>query len=517
MKTKLIIITAALLLAFFALSGCKGEEISQNEDTSSSPEDTQITISSEIATPTADLDNKTNADDDIDQISKKVSDKDLDANYDEHGATYISLSNNGTDINGEGAAVQGSVITISDEGTYIISGTLSDGQVLVDASKKDIVRLVLDGVDISSESGSVIIVDKAKKVILTLATGSQNYVRDASHYEDDDADADAAIYADDDLTINGSGSLKVEGRYKHGIKTVDDLVITGGTLTISSAKEALKGKDSITITDGNITINAAGDGIKSDNDHEGTGWILIEGGTFDISADGSGIEAEVGLKISGGTFDISSGQDTLHCNGSIRISGGNIVLRAQDDGIHTDNSLDITGGNIIISRSYEGLEASDITIRGGNISVNARDDGINAAGGSDGDTASGDSFRQNGNYFVSVSGGHTYVNAIGDGVDSNGYIKISGGVLIVDGPASGDNSAIDMENRSYFVSGGTLVAAGSVQMLMTPAQATQPVVTIIFDSVQNADATFALADADGSVLFAVSPTKSYQSLQISSP
>ena len=520
MKKKLIIIMAVLLLTFFAFSGCKGEQAAQIEDNtaSSAPTDTQMAISGEINTGTADLDTQTNADGDIDRISKNVSGKDLDAGYDENGATYIALSDSGTNINGEGAFSQNSVVTISDAGTYIISGTLSDGQILVDATKVDIVRLVLNGMDITNKSGSAIVVNKAEKVIITLAEGSQNYVSDASQYEDEDADADAAIYADDDLTINGSGSLTVEGRYKHAIKTVDDLVITGGTLKISSAEEALKGKDSITITDGSVTIDAAGDGIKSDNDKdEDAGWILIEGGTFDISAGDNGIEAEAALEITGGNFDISSAQDTLHSNGSIRISGGNIVLSADDDGVHADNSLDITGGNILVTQSYEGLEASDITIRGGNIAVNARDDGINAAGGSDEDTAPGDRFRQTGSYFISVSGGYTYVNADGDGVDSNGSIDVSGGTLIVDGPESGGNSAMDMENSGYVVSGGTLYAAGSVQMLVIPTQATQPVVTIIFDSVQSADTTFALADADGNVLFAVSPVKSYQSLQISSP
>jgi hypothetical protein len=520
MKKKLIIITAVLLLAFFAFSGCKVEQAAQTEDNTSTsvPADTQMTISGEINTDTVNLDTETNADDDIDRISKNVSNKDLDADYFEDDATSIHLSDAGTDINGEGAAIQGSVITISNAGTYIINGTLSEGQILVDATKVDTVRLVLDGVDITNKSGSAIVVDKAEKVIITLAEGSQNHVRDTTQYEDEDADADAAIYADDDLTINGSGSLTVEGRYKHGIKTVDDLVITGGTLSISSAEEALKGKDSITITNGSVTIDAAGDGIKSDNDKdEDSGWILIEGGTFDISAGDNGIEAEVGLKITGGDFNISSAQDALHSNGSIRISGGNIVLSANDDGVHADNSLDITGGNILVTHSYEGLEASDITIRGGNIAVNARDDGINAAGGSDGDAAPGDRFRQSGNYFISVSGGYTYVNADGDGVDSNGSIEVSGGVLIVDGPESGGNSAMDMENSGYVVSGGTLIAAGSVQMLVTPTQAAQPVVTIIFDSVQSANTTFALADVDGNVLFAASPVKSYQSLQISSP
>ena len=518
MKKQLTILAALLFFSFFSLSGCMGQAVSQTQDDSNAPADTQPAISGSAGSDATLPDTETNADEDIGNIEKNVSDKDNNADYDEAYAVAIGLSDGGTEINGEGAAAQGSVITITGAGTYVLKGTLSDGQVAVNAGKEDTVRLVLDGVDISNNSGSAILVEQAEKVIITLAEGSQNYVGDAAQYSDGDADADAAIYAGDDLTINGSGSLNVEGRYKHAIKTVDDLVITGGTLTVSSAEEALKGRDSVTITDGNIKIDAAGDGIKSDNDEdEDSGWVLIEGGTFDISAGDNGIEAEVGLEITGGTFDISSGQDTLHSNGSIRISGGSLSLSADDDGVHADNSLDITGGNIIVSQSYEGLEASDITIRGGNISVNARDDGVNAAGGSDADMMPGDRFRQTGNYFISISGGYTYVNADGDGVDSNGSIEVSGGTLIVDGPESGGNSAMDMENSGYVVSGGTLVAAGSVRMLVIPTQATQPVVTIIFDSAQRVGATFALADSQGNIIFAVSPAKIYQSLQISSP
>ncbi len=523
MKKNIILIMVLLLAVFFTLGGCtQSGSVKEPANAPISESTTAISnIDKLIDNQAADINSETNADQDLGGIKVNYSEKDKDSSYDESSATKITLSGSSASISGDGASVSGSIVTVSSAGTYILSGTLSDGQILVDTTKVDTVQLVLDGVHIANQTGCAIYVKQAEKVIITLAEKSKNIISDTTNYSDTgDKDPDSAIYAGDDLTINGSGSLAVYGNYKHAVKTVDDLVIVSGSLDITSVEEGLRGKDSVAIMGGNITIDSGGDAIKATNsDDEDSGWISIDGGTFEIKAENNGLEAQIGLIITSGQLSISSGQDTLHSNGSIRISGGNMNLAADDDGVHADNSLDITGGVITVSKSYEGLEASDITIRGGVISVSARDDGINAAGGSDGDMLPGDKFRvaASGNYFIAFSGGYTYVNAGGDGVDSNGSIDVSGGTLIVDGPESGANSAMDIENSGYIVSGGTLIAAGSVQMLITPTQATQPVVTIIFDNVQSGDSTVAVADSDGNILIAVSPDKAYQSLQISSP
>ena len=509
MKNKLNIIMAILIMIFILMSGCTGNDSAQSSsETQNKHENTHSTQTSVSSNNES-----------LYSIKSDYSEDDLNAGYDESSATIVKLGESNISISGEGATQSDNIITISSAGTYILSGKLSDGQVAVDATNADVVRIVLDGVDITSKSGSAVYVKQAKKVVITLAGGSQNTISDAKNYTDSGDNApDAAIYSSDDLTFNGEGTLTVNGNFKHAIKTADDLVVISGTYNITSEEDGLRGKDSISIAGGKFTIKSGGEAIKSTNkDGEDSGRILIEGGEFIVDAKKNGIEAESVLQISSGTFDIGSSQDTLHSSGDIYIYGGELKMSANDDGVHAGGSVEVTGGEIEITQSYEGFEGANITISGGRITLSASDDGLNAAGGSDEDKHSEDNFMAADEYFISITGGYTYVRAGGDGVDSNGAIYISGGTLIVDGPESGANSAMDAGRGTYSVTGGTLMATGSIQMLILPAETTQPALTIIFNSMQRAGTTFALADNIGNIIFALSPAKSYQSIQLTSP
>ncbi|MBQ4465751.1 MAG: carbohydrate-binding domain-containing protein, partial [Oscillospiraceae bacterium] len=222
--------------------------------------------------------------------------------------TEITLNDDSASVSGEGASADGSTVTVTGEGVYRVTGKLTDGRIVVNAPDAK-VQIVLDGAEITSSDGSAIMVESAKKVFLTLADGSENTVSDGKTYADTaDGSPDAAIYSKETLTINGSGSLNVNGNYNEGITSKDELVITGGTIRVTSTGNGIKGKDHIAVCGGDIQITSGGDGMKATNNIDaGMGFVFIGGGTITIDAQEDGIQAETELVLEGGTLDITSG------------------------------------------------------------------------------------------------------------------------------------------------------------------------------------------------------------------
>ena len=236
------------------------------------------------------------------------SDYELDDSFDRQSAASITLSGSTAQSNGSGVSINNATVTISKEGCYLISGELEDGQIIVDAGDSDKVQLVLDNASIHCSTGSAILVRDADKVKVTLAADSENELSDGTEYQTDNDNPDAALFSKDDLVINGSGSLTVQGNYKHGIAGNDDLVITGGRLTVNSLSHALRGKDSVAILDGTFVLTSQKDGIQASNTEDSTkGWVQIDGGNFTIQSSGDGIQAETNLSIYDGSFTITSG------------------------------------------------------------------------------------------------------------------------------------------------------------------------------------------------------------------
>ena len=236
------------------------------------------------------------------------SDYELDDSFDRQSAASITLSGSTAQSNGSGVSINNATVTISKEGCYLISGELEDGQIIVDAGDSDKVQLVLDNASIHCSTGSAILVRNADNVKVTLAADSENELSDGTEYQTDNDNPDAALCSKDDLVINGSGSLTVQGNYKHGIAGNDDLVITGGRLTVNSLSHALRGKDSVAILDGTFVLTSQKDGIQASNTEDSTkGWVQIDGGNFTIQSSGDGIQAETNLSIYDGSFTITSG------------------------------------------------------------------------------------------------------------------------------------------------------------------------------------------------------------------
>ena len=516
-------------------------------------------------------------------ISVEYDSDDLDSSLNSAGMSYINLEGDSITLDGNGAIVDGSTITITSAGTHTISGTLNDGQIKVDTQDEETVKLVFNGVDIACSTSAPIYILSAEKTVITLAEGTDNIITDGDSYVFEDTASDepnATIFSHDDLTINGNGSLTVEANYNNGIQSKDDLKIVNGNINVSTINDGIKGRDSIAVRDGNITINAGGDGLQSNNDGDpGKGYIAIEAGTLNITAglDGmqvetslvisggnitissgggsansssgigdpgntwgdwgnpklgatattgddslsaKGLKAEVNISIIGGTIVIDSSDDSVHSNDSTVISGGDMFLTSGDDGIHADSTVEINGGEIDLTKSYEGIESAVITINDGNIHLVSSDDGINIVGGMDGSAIMGrpgqGNFTSSGNNHLYINGGYVYIDANGDGMDVNGSVDMTAGVVIINGPTSNNNGALD--HVSFKITGGYLLAVGSSGMAQAPdTSSTQYSVMYNLSSIQSESTLFHIGTEGGEGVLTFAPTKTYQSVVLSSP
>ncbi|WP_438446393.1 carbohydrate-binding domain-containing protein [Gorillibacterium sp. sgz5001074] len=485
---------------------------------------------------------------------------------------YIELKDTTAALKGTGATVDKNKVTIMLPGTYVLSGKLTDGQIVVDLQDKGTVRLVLNGAELASSTGSPLVITKASKAVISLPEGTKNTLTDAKTYSSTGEDAPtAALYSKADLTINGTGSLTVNGNYKDGVVSKDDLKITGGSITVKAADDGLIGRDLLAVQNGTLTIAASGDGMKSTNDQEaGKGVIALQNGTFDIQAGNDGIQAQTALLVSdgrytlvtgggsakaaqkvndnmqpgrnapqaktattatetesakgikgddltiaGGTFKIDSADDAVH-GVNVKVSGGDLSIAAGDDGLHGDSSITVQAGKVNITKSYEGIESAVITFEGGETRLVTSDDGINGSTASltSGTTAQG---QASGGAKVFMKGGYLYVNSLGDGLDSNGSMTMSGGTVVVSGPTESMNGAIDYDG-DFQMTGGFLVAAGSSGMAQAPStSSTQYSLAMSFSQVQKAGTLLTVKDSKDQVVAAVAPAKPFQTVVITSP
>lgn len=470
----------------------------------------------------------------------------------------IVLQGTSISVDPEIAAVEGSKLTITSAGTYNISGTLTDGQIIVDTQDQEIVRLILNGVNITSSSSAPIFIKSSAKTIIVLSEGSENYLTDGESYIFENSEEDepkAAIFSRDDLTIYGSGSLTVDGNYNDGISCKDGLIIKSGIITVNSVDDGIRGKDYLIVKGGNINVNAEGDGLKSDNDEDASkGYVYIETGILNIisgkdavtgetdvlisngeiflssgggsnsnisgSISAKGIKAVVDLIIDDGTMTISSADDAIHSNGNLAINGGTFIISSGDDGIHADSDLGVNGGNINITKSFEGIESRTIiTINDGDIHIIASDDGLNVAGGKDGSGfhgGPGGGMPSSGDYYLYINGGYTVINSTGDGIDVNGSIVMTGGDVIINGPTSNMNGALDYD-ALFKITGGFILGAGSSGMAQAPgSSSTQYSILLKFNSTQQAGGLVHFQTSGGDQIFSFEPVKKYQSIVFSS-
>ena len=482
--------------------------------------------------------------------------EDEDYTWDGSNVTTIRLNADSISVDNEsGIRISGTKLTITSAGTYSISGTLEDGQIVVDTNDEETVKLILNGVNISSTTNAPIYVEDAVKTVIILADNTENYLTDNANNENN-----GTLASRDNLSICGNGSLIVDGNANDAIRSNDGLIIKSGNITVTSVDDGIRGKNYLVIKGGNITVNSVGDGLKSDNDEEEyRGYISIEDGTIKVtSTRGDAITAQTDLLVTGGTitltsgggsnarldenvstkglkagvfiiiddgdFSISSSDDAIHSNHMIIINNGTYHLASGDDGIHADTSLEINNGTVDISQSYEGMESTSITINDGYIDITASDDALNAVEANDGSTAGGGwggGFDEKDESYFYINGGFIVIDSGGDGLDTGGYIEMNDGFVIVNGPVPGSfpNGAIDYGFGKFKLTGGTIVAVGSADMPQapTPELSTQYSVLVNLRSSQPANKLVNIQTASGETVLTFRPTKAYQSILFSSP
>ena len=408
---------------------------------------------------------------------------DLTATYDESKASKISLQGTTATVSGDGVTVNGSTVEITKAGTYIVEGTASKVQLKVAAGKEDEVQIVFKNATLKNTEAPLL-VDTAKKVILTVADGTKNEVADEST-----STVKGAIYSDSDLTINGKGSLTVNGAASNAIKSKDGIRIVDATVTTTAKKHGIAANDFVNVSGATLNLSADEDGIHSDNEDD----VLL---------------------------------------GNIYLTNTNITVNAGDDGINASNTMLIDeGATIDVQKSEEGLEARLIHQVGGTVTVKSSDDGLNAKDwtleSSEGqgpgqqtktvkaEAANVKNLDQAGEVKIVIDGGTLTVDAEGDGLDANGSIEINGGTVVVNGPTSGANAALDYDDNGK-LNGGTVLFVDNGEMTMGFGSDSSQAFLMV--SVQGtAGTTVEVVDSSGKTVASLKASKAFSTVLISSP
>ncbi len=217
---------------------------------------------------------------------------------------------------------------ITKGGDYSLTGKKQDVMITVDAGQ-EVVNLTLAGVTVTNTKGPALYIASAKQVNLILAKGTQNVLSDGTSYTlcDGTTTLDAALFSRSDLHLSGEGSLQVQGNYKHGLVSKDDLVITAGIYQITSKNVAMEGKDCVKISGGNFTLQAGTDGIRATNtENPNKGEILVQGGTLTVTAGNDGIQAATNITVAGGEMTLTVGQSGFQAQGAYLQTGGKVTL-----------------------------------------------------------------------------------------------------------------------------------------------------------------------------------------------
>lgn len=406
--------------------------------------------------------------------STYFTDRDSKIDYEESTASKIVLSSTTAKITGDGAKLEDKTVKITKEGTYILSGSSDGLNVVVEAADTEKVWLVFDNLSMKGVSAPIQVLT-ADKVFITLAKGSTNTIEDIETAENEELNA--AIYSKSDLTINGSGKLIVNGKYEHGIKSSDDLKMLGGSFVITAANDGLNANDALNIKDSVIEISAKGDGIHSDKN------VYIDGKSLNIKESEEGIEGKV-VDIVSGDIDIKSSDDGIN---------------ATDSSLKTDNlPADVQEKIKNRPERPEGEAVPEGEMQ--------RPEGMPRGGGFE---------NQEGTEII-IRGGDLYIDASGDGIDSNGNLTVSGGKVVIEGSGSRGDGAIDY-NGTGLVTGGEVLALGGSDMLQSfSSESAQSHIVVTAKESIAVGAKITIKDEAGKVLYEHINKKAFSALVYSS-
>lgn len=462
----------------------------------------------------------------------------------------ITLTGSSATSTSPDVRISGGVVTITGAGTYQLTGSLTNGQIVVDTTESGIVRLILNGVTIANSTSSAINVVDADEVMVFLNQGTTNRLTDATTYvypSPDVDEPDAALFSTADLTIAGTGSLTVTGNAYDGIASKDGLVIAAGSITVNAVDDGIRGKDYLVVDGGTLTVTSrTGDGLKSTDSGATLGYVLVTAGTVNVTAQGDGVDGESDVIVTGGTLTVRAGggrstplpadasakglkagvlivtgggqvtvdaaDDAVHSDGAIALDGGTLNLATADDAVHAETTLDVTDGTVNVTNSHEGLEALKLTIAGGSVNVVAADDGLNAV------EEGIDEFAVAPNAYLRITGGSVSTTGGTDGIDTNGTLTISGGTVAAHGSDTTPfgEGGIDSNGATTF-NGGTTFAAGLAAVTTTIANnSPQRWINYRFASRQNAGTIVQVASGS-TVIAAYRAPKGFQQIVLSAP
>lgn len=352
MKKRIVTLLMIGVMMLTAVTGCGSKEEAQSKDgtvTESAPQ-TQTqqgagTAQTSLAERVAEY-----------SYAEIFSDRDMEQVADTSEATYITLADGASKVDGKGAAVQGDVIGITKEGVYVIGGSLSDGQIVIECEDDAKVQLVLDDVSITNDTGAAIYVKEADKVFVTTVAGTNNTLSVTGTMEaDGDNNVDGVIFSKSDLTINGEGALVITNETDHAIVGKDDVVVTGSDITIRAKGDGIQANDLAAVAGGTIVMETCEEGMEST-------VIAIHGGDITICATDDGLNAtDMNNKSSdeeenGGFFGGRGGENMFSSDGVslICIFDGVVKVTANGDGIDSNGEFYVGGGELYVAGPENG-------------------------------------------------------------------------------------------------------------------------------------------------------------------
>lgn len=422
----------------------------------------------------------------------------------------IQLSNDKITTDSNSVEISDNVVTITEAGTYVLSGELSDGRIVVDTDKDAEVELVLNGVTLTCSNYAPIKIVKAGTTTITLADGTENTLNDGATYdlEDEDDNTDAVIFSKDDLVLQGGGALYINGAYKHGIVCKDNLEIKDGTYIIEAAEDGVNANDSLTVNGGIFHISAGDDGMHVDE------IFTVNNGDITVAESYEGLEGHQVI-INNGTITITSSDDGINSNSGSNSSSD--TDNAQAD-VQTDAQAEAG------QQSGNPPEMPDGTTPGGNGEMPEMPDGTTP--GANGEMQNGGIPGNGGGMIdmdadeeslIQINGGTITINAGGDGLDSNGVLEVTGGTVYVSGAANNGDGALDY-GISASITGGTVIAAGFSGMAEGfGSDSTQLSYLYNTSQTMSAGTEIIVKDSSGAVILSWAPDKEFNSVVVSSP
>ncbi|MDO4243634.1 MAG: carbohydrate-binding domain-containing protein [Actinomyces sp.] len=413
---------------------------------------------------------------DTSEAVSAATEEDTAGTYDASSATTITASGSSVEVSGayaDAVSVDGTTVTITGAGTFVLTGTLDDGQIIVNAPDAE-VRLVADDVSITNADGPAIDIQDAGTAVFVLAEGSTNTLTDGATYADTSEEAaTATLFSSDTLTIAGTGSLDVTGSANDAISSKNGLAIVGDpTITVNAVDDGIRGKDYLLVDGGTLTVTAGGDGLKASEDTDETqGFVALGEASVTITAGDDGVAAVTDVTVDGTTLTVTAGGGQANAvvteeaaPGQQSTTEDTSDTTASPKGINAGVSYTQNSGTVVLDTADEGLQAPFVNVGGGALSVTSGDDGINASNGDF--TIEGyenaDSESDDGSV-LTISGGAVQVDyAASDGIDSNGSAFVTGGQVVVGGSAGSMDGAIDANGETTLVgvTGDPSVSAG---------------------------------------------------------